>query len=398
MKNIYKYYIQSKYPNNITKKYIDSLKIKELEELYIKAKWYYYNTATTLMEDLIFDYLEEKIKKLNSKSKVLKDIGAPVESKSKLPFFLGSLNKKKEDTIDDWLNKQNSNTYCVSDKIDGISVLLYIKNGQIYQAWTRGDGKFGKNISLLIKDIKNIKQIEKGLFGTFYVRGELIMNKSEFNFLYKQEFKNARNLVSGIFNTKGKHKALKSVMLVVYELVESNKEQSEQLRFLKDKGFDIINYTLLNKNEINSSFLNNYLNSRKQASEYSMDGLVISSDKVLKTNDKNPKGIVAYKPNDITNNAVATTVKNVEWNISEKLKVYKPVVIFEPINIDNVIIKRASGYNARWIKKNGIGKGASILVERSGNVIPKIIKVIKSVKPEFPIKYKWRDNVDIEPI
>jgi DNA ligase (NAD+) len=86
-----------------------------------------------------------------------------------------------------------------------------------------------------------------------------------------------------------------------------------------------------------------------------------------------------------------TTVIGIEWNISKDF-ILKPIVLINPVNIGGSIIKRVSGYNARFIVENGIGIGAKVIVIKSGDVIPKIIEVIKRVDKVILPKEKWYWN------
>lgn len=114
--------------------------------------------------------------------------------------------------------------------------------------------------------------------------------------------------------------------------------------------------------------------------------------------DKNPEYSFAFKSNLLLDEA-EVVVNGVEWNVS-KDKYLKPIVKFTPVNINGIIIKQATGFNANFIVKNKIGIGSIIKIQRSGDVIPHIIAILKVAdnnEPLMPdISYKWnKTNIDI---
>ena len=139
------------YPNE----YIDKTSNSKIEIFLKKCSQYYYNSGLLLIEDDIYDILIEEYKKKNPSSKIFNLIGAPITERSeivkvKLPYWLGSLDKIKPDTRElDNFFKKFSKPYLVSEKLDGLSALLYIENKQ-YKLYTRGNGSEGQDISYLI--------------------------------------------------------------------------------------------------------------------------------------------------------------------------------------------------------------------------------------------------------
>ena len=133
-------------------KFLEKLNESKLEKILTYASDKYYNDDPVLDDD-VYDLLEDKLRELNPKNKILGKTGAPIRSdieKVKLPVWLGSLDKIKPDTrkLEIWLEKYTG-PYVVSDKLDGISgLLVYNKTGKL-SIYTRGDGEIGQDISFL---------------------------------------------------------------------------------------------------------------------------------------------------------------------------------------------------------------------------------------------------------
>jgi NAD-dependent DNA ligase len=129
----------------------------------------------------------------------------------------------------------------------------------------------------------------------------------------------------------------------------------------------------------------------KHTSAYEIDGIIIANDSSYSITVKgNPAHAKAFKHN-VLENAIETRVTRIEWNVSKDGK-WKPVVQFEPIELEGVTIQRATGYNARFIDENRIGRDATVRIIRSGGVIPKIVMISKpSDAVELP-RGKWDET------
>lgn len=365
----------------------------ELEALLQKASKVYYNTGKfltykgELIDDKRFDELVEELRERHPTSEVLKTVGAPVpvkKGKVKLPYYMGSMDKIKSDTADAWL-KANKGPYVASDKIDGVSIeLVFSKTGQT-KAYTRGDGSVGQDISFLVPHMKLPK-----VKNEIAVRGEIAMPRAKFEALWKKEFENARNMVSGLVNRKDVHKAIKDIDVVVYEqLYPRTGTHSKTLSTLKSMGFHVVAHKVFDK--LDASTLSAILTKRKKESKYDIDGMVITLDRNNPLNTSgNPDWGRAFKQTS-EDDIVQTTVTNVEWNPS-KNTLLKPRVQIVPVRLSGAKVSFATGFNAKFIIDHGVGPGAVIRITRSGDVIPHILEVVKKVKPQLPSKefqYEW---------
>jgi len=380
-------------------KYGNNISIDHLVELLKKLSYHYYHTDTPLVPDSVFDLLKEILEERDPTNEYLKEIGAKPVSKDlvKLPYPMASLNKIKpeKDILNAWKKKYHG-PYVLSDKLDGVSALLY-KNDNKFKLFTRGDATSGQDISHLISYVLKDKYKPGKIPDNSAIRGELIISKKNFEKI-KDQYANARNTVSGLVNSKNYSiDVAKLTDFVSYAIVHPQMNQEEQMNKLKDWELPLVTYKVANN--LTMDMLGEYLQKRRKDSEYEIDGIVvIDSSKIYNVKDKNPEYGFAFKM--LFEDQVATTeILDVQWNIS-KHGYLKPVVKIKPVNLVGVNITNITAFNARYVVDNVLGPGAVIKIVRSGDVIPHILEVIKpakSGKPKLPdIPYKWNDtNIDL---
>ena len=303
-----------------------------------------------------------------------------------LEYYMGSLDKRKtQKEISNWLNKTKG-PILIDDKVDGVSC-LYINDGKNIYLRKRGDGWNGSDISYLVPHLK-LPKIKTKLD----VRLELVITKSVFEAKYKNKYANARAMVAGITNSKHYIPSeINDITCIAYQLYSKGKQlpKSVQLSKLLEYKFNIAcdDPVPINKDDIDLEFLQEYLKERETDADYIIDGLVLTDDNPYTLNvDENPKYSIAFK--GLTESAI-TTVTGIQWNPS-KDGYLKPTVLFKPVVIDNNNLTKTSGFNAEFIKNNGVGIGAQIEIIRSGGVGVHLKEVIKGVEPLMPTdKYKW---------
>ena len=389
---------------------INELSIDELETVISYANNKYRNTNSPILSDEIYDIAVDFLILKNPKSKLLKEIGGKVKSKNKvkLDYWLGSMNKIKPSNINEfnkWINKYEK-PYYVSNKLDGISAMIVYRTNSIINLYTRGTAEEGLDISPLLKYFKNIPSWDKvnklkikadknGII--LAARGELILSKKIFEKNWSKIMKNSRNTVAGLVNSRKINPNLANdTRLIMYEVIDPFLIFSEQIKILNDLKFEIVEYKILNK--INFEILSELLILNRENSEYEIDGLIISNNQKHKRNiSGNPDYSFAFK--DILEDQKAITkVIDIEWNKSKDGYI-KPTIIIQPVKIGGVEINRVTGHNAKFIVENKLGKNAEIEIIRSGDVIPKIEKILKTAKKvDLPDgNWYWNEtNVDIK--
>ena len=393
---------------------IMTLSTLQLEQLIDLADEKYYNSDESIFTDETYDKLKAR---LSAIMPTAASIGREPSSHKKveLPYHLGSMDKIKEGDreLSLWFGRYRG-PYVVSTKVDGVSA-LYIrdKRGEP-RLYTRGDGKVGTDISHLIPHLGL-----PALGDLNGVRGELIIPKSVFRSKRFQRggtdkfYENARNAVSGLVNSledRYNRELADITHFVAYEHIKEEggsgsgsgsgsgpqlqDRPSRQLSVLASHGFKVVEYRqyqTLDENELEQLF-DRYL----MESSYEIDGLIVHADLEYRRNvSGNPEYARAYK-RDLDALIATTKVLDVEWNLS-RTKYFKPILILEPVSVDNVTIGRATGYNAKYIVDNGIGRGALVKIIRSGGVIPKVLEVIQTATPLLPdAPFRWgKSGVDI---
>ena len=379
------------------KKNVNKLDIEKLRTFKEYCDDIYYNSEKTILSDEQYDILKDIL--IKKDSKYIESVGAKLrdeDNRTILPYWLGSIDKIKNDNpsaLERWINKNKCDKYVLEDKLDGISCLLICNNGKI-SLYTRGDGLVGADISYLCKYFKNIP---KDIKEKIAIRGELIIKKETFEKKYKDSFANPRNMVSGIVGSKSFRDGLNDIDFIAYEIIDLNLEDlkpSEQLKILQNLGFEIV-YNRTYEN-IDIENLEEELIYSKNNSIYEIDGIIVQPDSFYERNiSDNPKYAFAFKMM-IGENIIETEVEDVEWNTS-KWGILKPRIKVKTVHLNGVNINYTTGFNAKFIYDNKIGKGSVIKITRSGDVIPYIVEVVKNSKnPSMPENYRWNESkVDI---
>lgn len=362
----------------------------------------YYNQGEPLMTDDIFDMLKDILEQRAPNHAFLKEIGAPIvnESKVSLPYWMGSLDKIRDDSkqLQRWKTSHPGDVV-ISDKLDGNSAML-VHTPSGLRMYSRGNGSVGQDISHLLPFVKGIP--ETTLIG-MAIRGELIISKKNWERI-KHVGANARNVVAGALHRKqADPKIAYFIDFVAYELLSPRTmKMSDQLLYLRELGFLVVHFTTQNHANVTVESLSAVLLDRRNSSPYECDGIVVVQDTVHKiVKGKNPSYGFAYK-SILTHDEAEVVVLHIEWNISKDGYI-KPTVVFSPVVLSGATLQKVTAFNAAFVEKNVLGPGAKITIIRSGDVIPYIVKVSSpaaSGKPSMPdMPFEWTDtHIDIRVI
>lgn len=342
---------------------------KKLIETLKKADDLYYNNGTSWLSDDDYDALKDLAESIYPDDEYFNDVGAETDTdKVRLPYVLGSLTKVDAEDVHKWLEKGKTGI-TITEKLDGVSILVTYFRGKVVFASTRGDGIEGRDItekaSIFCPEIK-----EKG---RFVLRGECVL-KPDVN---PQElgYKTRRNMVAGILNRDDK-KHCDLIKPYFYELIEPEMEdRSEYSRMMYiDIGLGLSTPRYLRKENPTGEDLKSLFETYKDMeSIYDIDGLVLTRDDYVRENVKYPENKVKFK---IHAKPILTKVREIEWNTGRTGRIV-PTILIEPVEIDGVKISRTTGFNADFIKENAIMPGSDIMILRSGDVIPYITEVKK---------------------
>lgn len=301
-----------------------------------------------------------------------------------LPLPMFSLEKiKTYKEFLSWVNRMDKagcKNLVITPKYDGISLLV----SEFSQAaWTRGDGVQGQRSDAHFARMKNGEGSCEPMFE--YTWGEAICSRGDFERV-KGEYKNARNMVAGLFNSPmgANTEQIRAVTFVRYGL-DLEGDKARQLDYLEKHYLYVTPYKLMKLKDVLSygensvlDMLNSLYQLWKQT--YQIDGLVIEVDEnsVRKALGRKPNGnpdyAVAFKREEWLQ-SYTTTVERVEWNVS-KDGCLCPVVCVKPVEMEGATVSRVTGYNARYIVDNYIAGGSVIDIIRSGDVIPKHIRTL----------------------
>jgi len=286
-------------------------------------------------------------------------------------------------------------------KIDGLSCALTYRNGQLVLAATRGDGETGEDVTHNAKTIRDIPLSLKGKAPAFLeVRGEVYMDKKDFNILNQQRknngevlFANPRNAAAGALKLlDARLAAQRRLRFFVHSpgLLEKSGAPLSQWEFLeqaKKYGFAVNSHKRLCRNLDEALTFCEEFASRREKISFEVDGIVVkvndfSQQARLGFTLKSPRWAVAFK---FPAHQASTIIKEIIVQVG-RTGVLTPVAELEPVACAGVMISRATLHNFDEIKRLGVNAGDRVLLERAGDVIPKIVKVLeKHSKGEFVI-------------
>ena len=292
--------------------------------------------------------------------------------------------------------------YTCELKYDGASISITYESGKLKRAVTRGDGFQGDDVTNNIKTIKSIPLKLKGNFpSTFDVRGEIILPFAGFEKMNQDlieigelPYSNPRNTASGSLKLQDSSEVAKRPLdCLLYFLIGNNlpfKTQYEGLETAREWGFKAPKEAKLARNLEEVFQFIDYWDTHRHTLPYETDGVVVKVNSFhyqdeLGFTAKSPRWAIAYK---FKSEQVSTKLNSISYQVG-RTGAITPVANLEPVQLAGTIVKRASLHNADQIEKLDIRVGDTVFVEKGGEIIPKIIAVDLSKRPENtePTKY-----------
>ena len=364
-------------------------RIKELEELIKKYARSYY-TGESEISDEEFDKLVNELKQVDPDNSLLNTPGwgydPSKESGKKSRHIYGVIRglSKVHDLseVPDYLKSIKTR---VSAKLDGLSVVCYYKNGTRVRALTRGDGVLGRDVTDKIDMITpETKNLESNFSGA--VRGEVLITLRNWDLLVNDHNldddprANPRNYASGILNRNEIDKDIKYLSYVTYKVVADESHQIESCQdaseFLQKEGFNVVSHSY----GCNFTDMTSLEEKFKEYCEcYPCDGLVLTKCETTTSGDEIIYDEIAYK---FPAEQKEVTVTDVEWRVTRTGRLV-PRIWFTPVVLSGAVVQKCTGFNARYIKDNHIKVGTKLVVHRSGEVIPYIVKVLHDEEEVF---------------
>ena len=274
-------------------------------------------------------------------------------------------------------------TYIAELKLDGLSLAVHYRDGKFAQAVTRGNGLEGEDVT---ENTRTIKSVPLRAKGTFEVRGEVVFNKKAFDKLNAEReaaelprFANPRNAAAGSLRVLDPSiTASRQLDFYAYFLFPQPPTQWESLEALHTMGFKV------NSQRKRCAGIDELVEfckaweTKREDLPLEIDGVVAKVDSVAQQGKlgwtaKAPRWAIAFK---FAARQAETIVEDINVNVGRTGAV-TPTAFFKPVNIGGVMVSKATLHNEDEIGRLGVQIGDTVLVERAGDVIPKVVRVVK---------------------
>jgi DNA ligase (NAD+) len=393
-------------------------KINDLREEINKHNYRYYILAEPSISDEQYDKLVKELEKLESENPQLITPDSPTQRvgkdltkefkpvNHKIPMLSLANTYDEQDVYDfdrrvrETLPPGEEVEYVVEYKIDGASVSINYVNGYLQTAATRGDGYVGEEITNNVKTIRSVPlkitfppNIKYDLTD-FEARGEVYMRIEDFEKINKERektgeklFANPRNSAAGTLKLQDpKIVAKRKLSVFLYYLISPAVEfesQEENLKLLHQLGFKVNrDYKVCKSIEEVLAFCKT-IEEKRYTLDYEIDGAVIKVNSIRQQNilgsiAKSPRWAVAYK---FKAKQAFTKLNDITWQVG-RTGAITPVAELEPVKLAGSTISRATLHNFDEIVRKDIRVGDTVVIEKGGDVIPKIVSVIIDERPK----------------
>lgn len=370
-----------------------SERIKELTDLLSRASKAYYAEDTEIMSNHEYDELYDELAALEKETGTVL-AGSPTvqvgyEAVDELPKehhekpMLSLAKTKEREELKEWVQDK---TTVLSWKLDGLTIVLTYIDGKLVKAVTRGNGEVGEVVTNNARTFQNIP-LTIPYSGELIIRGEAVITYTDFDKINKQiedpdsKYKNPRNLCSGsVRQLNNEITSKRNVKFFAFSLVRADKidfhnSRVEQYLFLKDQGFETVEYKLVDKETI----IDTVESFEKRVKDYDIpsDGLVLMFEDIafgqsLGATAKFPRDSIAFKWEDEIRE---TILEEIEWSPS-RTGLINPVAVFQPVELEGTTVSRASVHNISIMRGLKLGIGDRITVYKANMIIPQIAENI----------------------
>ena len=389
-------------------------KIDALREKIRQHEYLYYVLDRPEISDADFDALMNELKRIEGEHPELITPDSPtqrvggkpregfVKAKHSSPM-LSLDNAYSEEELREWerrvqeLSGRTDLEYMCELKLDGMSLALRYSDGRLERGITRGDGSVGEDVTLNVRTVRSIpltvarERLKKaGLPADFEVRGEMLMPLAAFRKLNEERerqglavFANPRNFTAGtVRQLEPSITAQRRMDFFAYLLLQDGRtyfdRQSQAMDALEAAGFKVNPNRMLAKNldEV-WKFIRSW-EAKRESLPYEIDGIVIKVDRTawqreLGFTGKAPRWAIAYK---YAARGGVTQIENIVPQVGRTGKL-TPVAWLKPVPIGGTMVSRATLHNMDFIEQLGVKIGDWVEVERGGDVIPKVVKVVE---------------------
>ena len=396
-------------------------RIEELTALLTEANYRYYVLDDPRMPDFEYDHLLRELEELEAAHPEYANPDSPTqrvggEALSKFqevthPVPLMSLQDVfSMEELSDFLEKTREVgevSFSVEPKIDGLSVALEYEHGRFVRGATRGDGNVGEDVTENLKTIRSIPMTIENAPPRLIVRGEVYMPKKSFEKLNaaqeaagKPLFANPRNAAAGSLRQLDPKIAAKrglDILVFNIQLVDgiAFTSHSQSLEYLKSLHFKVIPYKLLSSvKEIQEEV--DAINDRRESLPCDIDGAVVKVDDLslreqLGSTAKFPRWAAAYKyPPEIKE----TVVEDIQVQVG-RTGVITPKAVVRPVRLAGTTVTNATLHNQDFISQRDIRVGDTVRIRKAGEIIPEILDVNLSKRPEGTTPYFLPDRCPV---
>jgi len=395
--------------------------IEKLREEIRRHEYLYYVLDEPEISDVKFDRLMEQLKKLEAENPSLVTLDSPTqrvggaprkgfETRQHLPPMLSLDNTYSFEELTDFDRRVRELTgrervdYVAEHKFDGLSMSLVYEGGVLVRGVTRGDGTNGEDVTPNVRTIHSIPiSVDRGelkrlrLPDNFEMRGEIIMPRRAFEDMNRQQeeqggkiFANPRSAAAGsvrILDPKitSERKLEFCAYLFLVNGRTPGKRHSESLEAMCALHFKVAHWELCRSLDDVKKYID-AMEAKREKLPYEIDGIVIKVDEIALQQElgftaKAPRWAVAYK---YPARQETTVVNDVIFQVG-RTGTLTPVAVLEPVQVGGVTVSRSTLHNMDEIGRLGLHVGDTVVIERAGEVIPHVIKVVKEGKPRREI-------------
>lgn len=364
-------------------------RMQELVTLLNRAAKAYYQDAQEIMSNLEYDRLYDELTELEKELGItLSDsptVNVGYEVLSELPKErhespMLSLDKTKEvEELKQFVGEQKA---LMSWKMDGLTIVLTYRDGELYKAVTRGNGEVGEVITNNARVFKNIP-LKISYKDELILRGEAVIGYKDFEKINETipdvdaKYKNPRNLCSGsVRQLNNEITAKRNVRFYAFTLVKADgvdfkNSRAEQMHWLEEQGFEVVEHVMVTKEQVEDAVAD--FSKKIVTNDFPSDGLVLVYDDIaygrsLGRTAKFPRDSFAFKWAD---EKAKTHLLEIEWSPS-RTGLINPVAIFEPVELEGTTVSRASVHNISIMEELELGVGDEIEVYKANMIIPQI--------------------------
>lgn len=385
-----------------TQKKKNKERMLELIDILTKASESYYQKNKEEMSNFAYDALYDELVEIEEALNIqysnspTNRVGYEIVSKlekqqHESPMLSLDKTKSREELVD-FLGEEEG---ILSVKLDGLTIVLTYENGELVNGVTRGNGEIGEVITGNVKTFANlplkIKAKER-----IVIRGEAIITYTEFEKIneelpLEEQYKNPRNLCSGTVRQLNSEITKKrNVRFLGFSLVSGADhlgftKKSEELNYIEELGIETAEYYMVEHKNIIETI--ERFSTSVATSDIGSDGLVLTYDnkaysESLGTTSKFPKDSIAFKWQD---EIKETILQEILWSPS-RTGLINPVAIFEEVDLEGTIVKRASLHNVSMVEKLKLGIGDIIKVYKANMIIPQVAENVTKSGTCKPVK------------